>query len=120
MRSLVDYYESDSYVELAKLSYESPETKTIDEFVEDFSRFKYVKRLINRYTETGEVKVQLILNHLILIFNVFQKDAAVYILVDNNKEAGQRALKTFLYFLNQIEVCDSELDYKILKELYSI
>lgn len=116
MLSLRDY-DQDSYVELAKQAYDRPESKTIEEFVEDFSRFKYVKRLLNRYSEAGDIKVRLVLNHLILIFNVFQKDVATHILLNNNKEENLRALKTFLYFMNQIEYPEEELDQKILKEL---
>ena len=42
---------------------------------DDMKRFKYVKRLLRKYKETGELKERLILNHLIVIFNVFEPDA---------------------------------------------
>jgi hypothetical protein len=110
-------HEQDSYIELAKLAYDRPESKTIEEFVEDVSRFKYVKRLLNRYSDAGDIKVRLVLNHLILIFNVFEKDVATYILINNNKADNQKALRTFLYFMNQLEATEEELDQTILKEL---
>lgn len=106
----------DSHLELAKLGYERPESKTIGEFVEDFSRFRYVKRLLNRYEDTGEIKVRLVLNHLILIFNVFEKDIALCLLYNNNQTTLHPALNSFLSFMNQIE-SDDNLDSYITKEL---
>ena len=53
---------------------------TNEEFFDDLKRFKYVKRLINRYHEKGELAERLILNHLIVIFNVFGPEAGVEML----------------------------------------
>ena len=47
---------------------------------EDLKRFKYIKRLLNRYLETDELPERLILNHLIVVFNVFGIEAALNIL----------------------------------------
>lgn len=51
--------------------YDNPSCTTIDEFIEDLNRFKYIKRLLNRYELTGELKDRLIMNHLIILYNVF-------------------------------------------------
>ena len=51
--------------------YDNPSCCSIDEFNEDISRFKYVKKLITRYIETGELKDRLILNHIIILNNIF-------------------------------------------------
>ena len=50
--------------------YYNPQFSDIDEFHEDLKRFKYIKRLANRYLETGELAERLMLNHLIVVFNV--------------------------------------------------
>ncbi len=118
--SLFPEPEFDSFIEMAKAAYDRPELKTIEEFVEDFSRFKYIKRLVNRYVETKDIKTRLILNHMILLFNVFDKDVALYILFKNNKKESHKALRTFLYFTSQITCSESELDSQILEELRSI
>ena len=51
--------------------YDNPQCFDTLEFYEDLSRFKYIKRLFNRYEESGELKERLILNHLIILYNVF-------------------------------------------------
>ena len=55
----------------AASNYDNPQCYDTDEFYDDLKRFKYLKRLFNRYKETGELKERLILNHLIVIYNVF-------------------------------------------------
>ena len=112
--------DSDSLVELAKSAYDHPESKTIEEFVEDYSRFRYVKRLLNRYSQTGESKSRLILNHLILIFNVFEIETAKKILYSNNEVCVHRALTSFLYFMNLSGADVDTIDPKILEELNSL
>ena len=82
------------------MHYERIHKKTEEEFMEDFSRFRYVKRLINRYVETDELKERLILNHLILIFNVFDRKAATLLLYKTCEPKSIVALTTFLTFLN--------------------
>ena len=55
----------------AAANYDNPQCYDTDEFYDDLKRFKYLKRLLNRYKETGELKERLILNHLTVIYNVF-------------------------------------------------
>ena len=55
----------------AAAHYDNPQCYDTDEFYDDLKRFKYLKRLLNRYKETGELKERLILNHLTVIYNVF-------------------------------------------------
>ena len=64
-------------------------------------RIKYIKRLLKRYKNTGELKVHLILNHLTVLFNVFN-EAAVPLLFYNLEEELWPYLKSFLVFLNRI------------------
>ena len=51
--------------------YYNPKFIDVEEFQEDLKRFKYIKRLLNRYIETGRLSERLILNHLVVVFNVF-------------------------------------------------
>jgi hypothetical protein len=69
------------------------------EFKEDLNHVKYIKRLFNKYRETGELKERLILNHLIIVYNVFQSDAATKMLCFKLSEYLPY-LKTFLMFLS--------------------
>ena len=54
--------------------YENPHSVTIDDFMEDMKKFKYLKRLLKRYIKTGVLRTNLILNHLIVLFNVFKRN----------------------------------------------
>ena len=60
--------------------YRNPRFADVDEFNEDLKRFKYIKRLLNRYIESDELAERLILNHLIVVFNMFGIEAARTIL----------------------------------------
>lgn len=55
--------------------YDNPQCTDIDEFYDDIKRFKYLKRLFGKYKESGEIRERLILNHLIILYNVFGKQA---------------------------------------------
>lgn len=71
------------------------------EFYEDLNRFKYIKRLFNKYTETGELKERLILNHLTILYNVFGVEATTRMLFV--KLQGQHhLLKPFLVLLGTL------------------
>lgn len=60
-----------NFIVYAMKHYDNPQCCSIDEFNEDINRFKYIKKLITRYIETGDLKERLILNHLIVLNNVF-------------------------------------------------
>jgi len=70
-----------------------------DEFIEDLQRIKYIKKLVTRYEETGELKERLILNHLIILSNVFGPEIACKIIFLKMKEQ-LKFLKPFLILLN--------------------
>tara|TARA_B100001113_G_C20979420_1_gene565390 strand:- start:92 stop:463 length:372 start_codon:yes stop_codon:yes gene_type:complete len=94
--------------------YDNPQAVTKDDFDDDLKRIKYIKRLLKRYKNTGELKVHLILNHLTVLFNVFN-DAAVPLLFYNLEEDLWPYLKSFLLFLNRVsEFPKSEID--LIKE----
>lgn len=70
------------------------------ELDEDIKRIKYIKRLIRKYRQTGECKERLILNHIIILSNVFGVEATVNILFFKIDKDDYPILKTFLLFLN--------------------
>ena len=82
--------------------YRSNKLADADEFNEDLKRFKYIKRLLNRYIESDELSERLILNHLIVDFNVFGIEAALNILDFKLEDKHWPVMKPFLIFLNYI------------------
>lgn len=82
--------------------YYNPLGVDAEEFEEDLKRFKYVKRLINRYLESDKLSERLILNHLIVIFNVFGIEASLAILDLKMEKEHWPVLKPFLLFLRAI------------------
>lgn len=70
------------------------------EFYDDFKAFRYVKRLLQKYRVTKEIRINLILNHLILLYNVFGVEAGTRILFCKSDVKDYSALKTFCLFLN--------------------
>lgn len=88
-----------NFVLYAAKHYDNPHCFETVEFYEDLARIKYIKRLFNKYKESGELRERLILNHLIILFNVFGVEAAQRLLFFklNNH---YKYLKTFLVYLN--------------------
>ena len=81
--------------------YENPHAVTREDFDKDLNHFKYIKRLLKRYKNTGELRTHLILNHLIVLFNVFG-DAAIPLLFFKLDEELWSSTKSFLLFLNRV------------------
>jgi len=96
---MIDNLNDDNFMLYAMKCYDSPNA-IMSEFEEDLKRIKYIKRLIKRYKSTGELKERLILNHLIVLSNVFGTRNAVRILFYKIDEEDYEILKTFLLFLN--------------------
>jgi hypothetical protein len=82
--------------------YYNPKFIDAEEFYEDLKRFKYIKRLLNRYEETGKLSERLIINHLIVVFNVFGIEAGLKILQLKLDEQYWPQIKPFLIFLRYI------------------
>jgi len=83
--------------------YHNPLGVDADEFHEDLKRFKYVKRLVNRYIDSDKLSERLILNHLIVIFNMFGIDGGLAILKLKFNDVHWPVLKPFLIFLKIIK-----------------
>ena len=89
----------ENFLIYAMKAYDKPNC-IMSEFEEDLKRIKYVKRLIKRYRITGELKERLVLNHLIVLGNVFGVEHSVRMLFYRFDKEDFDILKTFLIFLN--------------------
>jgi hypothetical protein len=96
---MLDDLNDDNFLIFAMKCYDKP-TVIMSEFEEDLKRIKYIKRLIKRYRTTGELKERLILNHLIILSNVFGTKNAVRMLFYKIDKEDYNILKTFLIFLD--------------------
>jgi hypothetical protein len=120
-----DELNESNYLLFAIKFYDNPQAVTRDDFEDDLKRIKYIKRLLKRYKNNGELKVHLILNHLTVLFNVFH-DAAVPLLFYNLEKDLWPYIKSFLVFLKRIpeypksEITEIEEDYDCLLKLKSL
>jgi hypothetical protein len=96
---MFDDLNDDNFLMYAVKAYNSPHC-IMSEFEGDLKRTKYLKRLFRRYKVTKTLKERLILNHLILLYNVFGVEAATRILFFRIDEQDYDVLKTFLIYLN--------------------
>ena len=90
----------DNIVMYAIRHYDNPSCSGMDEFYDDMKRFKYIKRLIRKYKDTGILKERLILNHIIVINNLFGPEAASTLLFFKIEQEFWSCLKPFLEFLS--------------------
>jgi|TARA_B100000035_G_scaffold191574_1_gene163561 hypothetical protein len=98
-------------------NYNNPLSVTYSDFEEDLKRFKYIKRLLKRYETTGELKTHLILNHVIVLYNVFD-DAATPLLFYRVEATYWSTIKAFMLFLNRLPPkLNEDVDEECLKEL---
>tara|TARA_B100000508_G_C11454626_1_gene276041 strand:+ start:560 stop:931 length:372 start_codon:yes stop_codon:yes gene_type:complete len=96
-----DELNEDNYLLFAIKFYDNPQAVTKEDFEDDLKRIKYIKRLLKRYKNNGELKTHLILNHLTVLFNVFD-EAAVPLLFYNLEKDLWPSIKSFLIFLKRI------------------
>ena len=105
--------------------YENPQAVTKEDFDKDIHHFKYIKRLLKRYKNTGELKIHLLLNHFIILYNIFG-DAATPMLFFKIEKELWSVMKTFVMFLNRLPqdpkcyLHDIEVDINCLSELQKI
>jgi hypothetical protein len=117
--SLFDDLNDNNYIMFATKYYINPQCTSVEEFNDDLNKIKYVKRLFNRFLETGELRVNLILNHLIVIYNVFENEAATRMLFFKVEIKFYSILKPFLIFLNRLPdvvvgIDGEDIDTKII------
>jgi len=110
-----------NFTAYAMKHYDDPQCEDIEDFQEDLRRFRYLKRLLHRYHENGELRERLMLNHLICIFNVFGYDACMRMLEFKIKDNNYwSSIKTMLLFLGYIEEgwkTEIQIDEKLAERL---
>ena len=108
--------------------YDNPQCHSVVEFEEDMKRFLYLKKLFTRYSQNDELRERLILNHIIVLYNIFG-DAATTMLFYKLEEKYWRSLVTFLVYLDRmpeeisqygIKLSEVELDETVIKALRKI
>ena len=82
-------------------NYENPQAVTRADFDKDLQHFKYIKRLLKRYKNTGELKTHLLLNHFIVLYNIFG-EATTPMLFFKIEEELWSVMKTFVVFLDKL------------------
>jgi hypothetical protein len=118
-----DEVNEDNFILFAARHYYNPTCIDVEEFYEDINRFKYVKRLLNRYLETGKLSERLILNHLIVIFNSFDIQPALCMLEFKLDREHWPIIKPFLIFLRHIrndQYVEIEMDKTVIEALRKI
>ena len=116
---------ADNFLLFAIKNYENPQAVTKEDFDKDLNHFKYIKRLLKRYKNTGELKTHLILNHFIVLYNIFG-EAATPMLFFKIEQNLWSIMKTFIIFLDRLPdypqcyVHEIEVDDYCLDELKKI
>ena len=124
----MDTLNEKNFLVYAIKQYDNPQCCNMDEFNEDINRIKYIKRLLRRYDKTGELRERLLLNHIIILGNVFSAKVASRLLMFKIEKELHSYLKTFLLFLDfipedGIPECDLDiipLDNKIITTLRNL
>ena len=119
---IFDELNEDNYLLFAIRNYDNPQAATKEDFYEDLRRFKYIKRLLKKYQKGEEVKLNLLLNHIIILYNVFG-DAATPLLFYKMEQEYWSAIKSLMIFLDRYPDPDTqslrliETDTTIIEEL---
>ena len=129
---IFDDLNDDNFLMFAMREYNNMQCTDIEEFYDDLKKIKYIKRLFNVYKNNDQLKERLILNHLIIFYNVFTVQAGTRILFYKIEKEFWSILKTFLIYLDRmpdkidsirgevILTSDIQLDDGIISRLRSI
>ena len=115
----------DNYLMFAIKHYSNLHASTKDDFFDDMKRFKYIKRLLRRYKKTGTLKFSLVINHFIILYNIFQ-DAATPLLFFKIDKDLWPIMKSFMIYLNRLPeypkcyIHDIAIDEDCYKSLHLI
>ena len=117
-----DELNENNYIMFAIKHYDNPQAVTQDDFYEDMKRFKWIKRLLNKYRNSGELNIHLLVNHFVILYNVFGEATTPMLFFKIDKELWS-AMKAFIMFLNRFpeypktHIHDVPVDLDCLKEL---
>ena len=116
---------SENFLLFAIKNYENPQAVTKEDFEKDLRHFKYIKRLLKRYLNTGEIKTHLLLNHFIILYNIFG-EATTPMLFFKIEEELWPCMKTFIVFLDKLPeypktyIHEIEIDEHCASELANV
>jgi hypothetical protein len=115
----------ENFLLFAIKNYENPQAVRREDFDKDLNHFKYIKRLLKRYQNSGELKTHLLLNHFIILYNIFG-DAATPMLFFKIESDLWSTMKTFVIFLNRLPeypkcyIHDIPVNLECLQSLYRV
>lgn len=115
----------ENFLLFAIKNYENPQAVTKEDFDKDLNHFKYIKRLLKRYQKTGELRAHLLINHFIVLYNIFG-DATTPMLFYKIEKDLWSSMKTFIIFLNKLPefpkcyIHDVSVDLECLSQLQKI
>ena len=115
----------DNFLLFAIKNYENPQAVAKEDFDRDLNHFKYIKRLLKRYKNTGQLKTHLLLNHFIILYNIFGEATTpmLFFKIENDLWSS---MKSFIIFLGRFPeypksgIHDIQVDINCLSELYTI
>lgn len=113
---------ADNFLLFAIKNYENPQAVSEEDFHKDLNHFKYIKRLLKKYNKTGDLKTHLLINHFIVLYNIFG-EATTPMLFFKLDEDMWSQVKTFILFLNRLPdypkcyIHDIEVDEHCMNQL---
>lgn len=114
---MIDKLTNENFLLYCMKHYDNPQCQTLSEFEEDLNRIMYLQKLLVRYTDNSELRERLILNHLIVLFNLFG-DATINIIFFKIEPKLWNILITFLIYLNRMP--DELSQYGIITSNYTL
>lgn len=120
-----DELNEDNYIIFAIKNYNNPQSVTKDDFFEDMKRFKWIKRILNKYKNTKELNIHLLVNHFMVLYNVFGEATTPLLFFKIDKKLWS-ILKTFIIYLGRFpeypksSIHDIPVDIELLKLLKSV
>ena len=115
----------DNFLLFAIKNYENPQAVTKEDFDKDLNHFKYIKRLLKRYRNTGQLKTHLLINHFIVLYNIFGEAATPMLFYKIERDLWD-VMNTFIIFLNRLPeypktyIHDIPVDINCLSELRKV
>ena len=103
--------------------YDNPSCVDEQEFLDDMKRFKYLKRLFRKYDTSKDLKMRLIINHIIVLANVFGVDAATSLLffkIEKNHWSILKAFLVFLHYMPENDLVDIAINHEVIGKLGQI
>lgn len=115
----------DNFLLFAIKYYENPQAVTREDFDKDLNHFKYIKRLLKRYKNNGDLRVHLLLNHFIILYNIFGEATTPMLFFKIEKDLWS-SMKSFIMFLGKFpeypksDIHNIQVDINCLSQLYSV